>query len=90
MFKISLLRSYHVKYYDYFVNWRSGIACDWCASLDIALKFTFKDTLLYRSLYNVYYVNIYFLIRLLTLVDASCILAQFISAWLLATALQSS
>ena len=35
VFKISLLRNYHVKYYDHIVNWCSDIACDWCASLDI-------------------------------------------------------
>ena len=33
---MSLLRNYYVKYYDYIVKWCSGIACDWCASLDIA------------------------------------------------------
>ena len=36
VFKISLLRNYHVKYYDYIVKWCSGITCDWSASLDIA------------------------------------------------------
>ena len=32
--KISLLHNYRVKYY--IVKCCSGIACDWCASLDIA------------------------------------------------------
>ena len=37
VFSISLLRDYCVKYYDYIiVTWSSGIACDCCASLDIA------------------------------------------------------
>ena len=36
MFKILLLDKYRVKYYDYIVKWGSGIACDWCVSLDIA------------------------------------------------------
>ena len=36
VFKSSILRNYRVKYYDYIVNWYSGIACDWCSSLDIA------------------------------------------------------
>ena len=35
-FKMSLLRNYCGKYYDYVVKWCSGIACNWCASLDIA------------------------------------------------------
>ena len=34
VFKISPLRNYRVKYYDYIVKWCSGIACDWSASLD--------------------------------------------------------
>ena len=34
MFKMSLLRNYCVKYYDYIVKRCSGIAGDWCASLD--------------------------------------------------------
>ena len=36
VFKNSLLPNYRVKYYDYIVKWCSGIACNWCASLDIA------------------------------------------------------
>ena len=37
VFKILLLPNYCVKYYDYIVKWCSGIARDWCVSLDIAL-----------------------------------------------------
>ena len=37
VFKISLLTNYGVKYYDYIVKWCSGIACNWCASLDVGL-----------------------------------------------------
>ena len=36
VFKMSLLRNYRVKYCDYVVKWCSGIACDWCASLDMS------------------------------------------------------
>ena len=36
VFKTSLLRNYRFKYNDYVVKWCSGIACAWCASLDIA------------------------------------------------------
>ena len=36
VFKISLLPNYHVQYYDYIVKLCNGIACDWCASLDIS------------------------------------------------------
>ena len=32
---------YHVKYYDYIVKWCSGVACNWCVSLNIALIFAF-------------------------------------------------
>ena len=37
MFKISFLPNYRVKYYDYIVKWCSGVACNLCLSLDIAL-----------------------------------------------------
>ena len=37
VFKISFLPNYCVKYYDYIVKWYSGVACNWCVSLDIAL-----------------------------------------------------
>ena len=39
VFKMSLRRNYRVKYYYFIVKWcsaSSGIACDWCASLDIS------------------------------------------------------
>ena len=35
VFRILLLPNYRVKYYDYIAKWCSGVACDWCASLDI-------------------------------------------------------
>ena len=35
-FKFLFKPKYHVKYYDYIVKWYSGIACNWCVSLDIA------------------------------------------------------
>ena len=38
VFRVSFLPKYRVKYYDYIVKWCGGLACDWCASLDIALK----------------------------------------------------
>ena len=38
VFRISLLPNYRVNYYDYIVKWCSGIPCNWCVSLDIALK----------------------------------------------------
>ena len=34
VFKILLLPSYRFKYYDYFVNWSSCMACSWFVSLD--------------------------------------------------------
>ena len=37
MFKISFLPKYRVKYYDYIVKWCSGVTCECCVSLDIAL-----------------------------------------------------
>ena len=37
VFKISFLPNYCVKYYEYIVKWCSGVACNWCVSLDIAL-----------------------------------------------------
>ena len=44
--KISLLRNYRVKCYDYIVKWCSGIVCDWSAPLDnssiVALNVTFE------------------------------------------------
>ena len=36
MFNISFLPNCSVNYYGYIVKWSSGIACDWCAPLDIA------------------------------------------------------
>ena len=43
VFKMSLLPKYHVKYYDYIVvKWCSGIACNWCALLDIDLSLVSK------------------------------------------------
>ena len=38
VFEISLeLPNYRVKYYDYIVKWCSGLACNWCVSLDISI-----------------------------------------------------
>ena len=38
LFRVSFLPNYRVKHYDYIVKWCSCLACDWCTSLDIALK----------------------------------------------------
>ena len=35
--KMLLLPDCRVKYYDYFVKWCSGVACDWFVSLDVGL-----------------------------------------------------
>ena len=32
-----VLPNYRVKYHDYIVKWCSGMACDWCVSMDISL-----------------------------------------------------
>ena len=40
VFKISFLPKYRVIYYDYIVNWCSGIP-NWCVSLDIAYMLAF-------------------------------------------------
>ena len=37
VFRILFLCNYRVKYYDYIVKWCSGIAYNWCVSLDIGL-----------------------------------------------------
>ena len=42
VFKISFLPKYRLKYY-YHIKWCSGIACNWCVSLDIALIFALKN-----------------------------------------------
>ena len=31
------LYNYRVNYYYYIVRWCSGVACNWCVSLDVAL-----------------------------------------------------
>ena len=41
IFKILLLSNYFVKYCDYIVKWCSGIACNWCVSLDIVIILSF-------------------------------------------------
>ena len=51
VFKISLVPNNRVKYYDYMVKWRSGIACNWCVSLDIGLILAL-NTIQYRSFYG--------------------------------------
>ena len=38
VFNISSLPIYRVKYYDYIVEWCSGVACNWCISLDFGLS----------------------------------------------------
>ena len=47
VFEISLLPNYCVKYYDYIVKWCSGMAYNWCVSLDIgiilALRIAMRD-----------------------------------------------
>ena len=42
VFKISFLPNYRVKHYDYIVTWCSGIACNWCVSLDMWVNFSFN------------------------------------------------
>ena len=37
-----VLPNYCVKYYDYIVKWCSGLACNWCVSLDIVLIDDFR------------------------------------------------
>ena len=37
-----LLPNYHVTYYDYIVKWCSGIACNWCVSVDVGLILALK------------------------------------------------
>ena len=44
VFTILFLPNYSVNYYDYIVKWCSGVACNWCVSLDIALILAIKLT----------------------------------------------
>ena len=37
VFEMLFPPNYRVKYYDYIVKWCSGITCNWCVSLDIAV-----------------------------------------------------
>ena len=37
VFKKKFVPNYCVKYDDYIAKWCSGIVCNWCVSLDIAL-----------------------------------------------------
>ena len=37
VFKIALLPKYRVNYYDYIIKMCSGVACNWCVSLDSGL-----------------------------------------------------
>ena len=38
-----LLPNYRVKYHDYIVKWCSGVACNWCISLDIGVISALKN-----------------------------------------------
>ena len=44
-FEISFLPKCCVKYYDYVVKWCSGVACNWCISLDIPFILALKTTM---------------------------------------------
>ena len=37
VFDILFLSNYRLEYYEYVVKWWSGVACNWCTSLAIAL-----------------------------------------------------